>query len=57
MIDSSRVGLVGAGVISTTYLEAQETFPELNFCAIADIDTDRSEEKAKEFGIESLTCL
>ena len=55
MIDSSRVGLVGAGVISTTYLEAQETFPELNFCAIADIDTDRSEEKAKEFGIESLT--
>jgi predicted dehydrogenase len=55
MNNPSRIGLVGAGVISATYLKARDIFPELDFRAVADIDAGRAKERAAGFGIESLT--
>ena len=45
------VGLIGAGVISSQYLDNLTTFPDLEVRFIADIDLARAEAQAKKYGI------
>lgn len=45
------VGFIGAGVISTQYLENLTTFPDVEVRFIADIDVERAEAQAKKFGV------
>lgn len=45
------VGIIGAGVISTQYLENLTTFPDLQVRFIADIDEERARAQAEKFGI------
>lgn len=45
------VGVIGAGVISTQYLENLTTFPDLEVRFIADIAEERAAAQAEKFGI------
>ncbi|HEY9482140.1 MAG TPA: Gfo/Idh/MocA family oxidoreductase [Micromonosporaceae bacterium] len=45
------VGVIGAGVISTQYLENLTSFPDLDVRFIADIDESRARAQAVAFGI------
>ncbi|GAA4904383.1 putative dehydrogenase [Stackebrandtia albiflava] len=45
------VGVVGAGVISDTYLENLGTFPDLAVRFVADLDTDRAARQAERHGV------
>jgi predicted dehydrogenase len=40
------VGVIGAGVISDTYLENLRTFPDLKLLSVADLDTERAAAQA-----------
>jgi predicted dehydrogenase len=46
------VALVGAGVISGQYLRNLTSFPDVRVLAVADIDTGRAAEVAREHGVE-----
>ena len=46
-----RVGLIGAGVISDTYLRNLTGFPDVRVEMVADLDLDRAAEKAAEHGV------
>lgn len=45
------VGVIGAGVISSQYLDNLTTFPDLDVRFVADLDLGRAEEQAKKYGI------
>lgn len=45
------VGIIGAGMISTTYLENMTRMPDLRVLAIGDIDTARARAQADPFGV------
>jgi predicted dehydrogenase len=45
------VGVIGAGVISTQYLDNLTTFPDLEVRFVADIDLERAEAQAMKYGI------
>jgi predicted dehydrogenase len=45
------VGIVGAGVISGTYLENLTSFPDVRVLRIADLDTERAAARAAEYGV------
>jgi predicted dehydrogenase len=45
------VGLIGAGVISTQYLENLTVFPDLEVRFIADLEVDRAAAQAERFGV------
>jgi len=45
------VGIIGAGVISTQYLENLTSFPDLDVRFIADIDEPRAAAQAEKFGV------
>jgi predicted dehydrogenase len=45
------VGVIGAGVISSQYLDNLTTFPDLEVRFIADIDLERAEAQAKKYGV------
>lgn len=45
------VGVIGAGVISGTYLENMTTFPDLNVLFVADLDVDRARVQAEKYGV------
>ena len=49
--DKVRVGVVGCGNISATYLRVGPTFEALEFVACADLDQARAQARAAEFGI------
>lgn len=49
--DPVGVGVIGAGVISTPYLENMTKFPDLRVHAIADLDDARARARAAEFGL------
>ena len=51
------VGIVGAGVISQTYLENLTSFPDVKVAAIGDIIPERAQAKAEEHGIPSWGTL
>jgi predicted dehydrogenase len=46
------VGVVGAGNISTQYLQNLTSFPDLDVRYVADIDVDRARAQATAFGVE-----
>jgi predicted dehydrogenase len=48
-----HVGLVGAGVISDTYLENLTSFPDLRVDMIADLDPARAKAQASRHGVPS----
>lgn len=45
------VGIIGAGVISTQYLENLTVFPDVDVRFIADLDLDRAAAQAAAFGV------
>ena len=45
------VGVIGAGVISDTYLENMTSFPDLEVLFVADLDADRARAQAEAFGV------
>jgi predicted dehydrogenase len=45
------VGVIGAGVISGTYLENMTAFPDLEVLFVADIVADRARSRAEEYGV------
>jgi len=45
------VGLIGAGNISTQYLENLTTFPDVKVLFVADIDLDRAAAQAEKYGV------
>ena len=45
------VGIIGAGVISTQYLDNLTTFPDVRVLFIADIDVARSQARAEQYGV------
>jgi Predicted dehydrogenases and related proteins len=47
------VGIVGAGVISSTYLDHLTSFPDLAVRGIADLDPARAGAQADRFGVEA----
>ncbi|MFC4222706.1 Gfo/Idh/MocA family protein [Lysinibacter cavernae] len=48
-----RVGVIGAGVISKTYIENLISFPDIEVVAVGDLFPEAAAERAKEFGIGS----
>ncbi|MDO4033610.1 gfo/Idh/MocA family oxidoreductase, partial [Clavibacter michiganensis] len=45
------VGVIGAGVISGTYLENMTAMPDLEVLFVADIDLGRARSRAEEHGV------
>ncbi|WP_405578924.1 Gfo/Idh/MocA family protein [Streptomyces sp. NBC_01190] len=45
------VALIGAGVISTQYLTALSTFPDVRVLAVGDLDIERARTAAREYGV------
>jgi predicted dehydrogenase len=45
------IGVIGAGVISSQYLDNLTTFPDLEVRFIADIDLDRARAQAEKYGV------
>ncbi|WEK62066.1 MAG: Gfo/Idh/MocA family oxidoreductase [Candidatus Microbacterium colombiense] len=45
------IGIIGAGVISDTYLENLSSFPDVEVLAIGDLILDRAEAQAAEYGV------
>jgi predicted dehydrogenase len=50
VIEPARVGLVGCGAISRTYLKAARLFPHYRIVACTDLDRDRAEKAAAAIG-------
>jgi len=51
------IGVVGAGVISQTYLENLTSFPDVKVVAIGDIIPERAQAKAQEHGVPAWGTL
>ncbi len=51
MSERMRVGVIGCGNISPTYLRVAKMFPMLEIVAVADIDRERARARAEEFGV------
>ncbi|HSP51329.1 MAG TPA: Gfo/Idh/MocA family oxidoreductase, partial [Cryobacterium sp.] len=45
------VGIIGAGVISGTYLENMTAFPDLSVLFVADLDAGRARAQAEAYGV------
>ena len=45
------VGVIGAGVISQTYLENLGSFPDVEVLAVGDLQPERAEAQAKANGV------
>ena len=45
------VGIIGAGVISSQYLDNLTTFPDVEVLFIADLDASRARDQAEKYGI------
>lgn len=51
MAEPARIGVIGCGNISETYLRVGKTFSELDLVACADIDIERAKARAAQFDI------
>lgn len=49
--EPTGVGIIGAGVISTAYLQNLTSFPDVKVVAIGDIETGRAKAQAEAFGV------
>ncbi|MBB6735202.1 Gfo/Idh/MocA family protein [Cohnella zeiphila] len=47
----SKVGIVGCGNISSIYFQNLSKYPEVELVAAADLDLERAQARAKEFGL------
>lgn len=45
------IGFIGVGVISDTYLENLNSFPDVNVVILGDLDTDRARAQADKWGV------
>jgi len=45
------VGVIGAGVISTQYLDNLTTFPDVEVLFVADLDLERARTQADKYGV------
>ena len=45
------VGIIGAGMISTQYLDSLTTFPDVRVAVVGDLDSDRAAAQAAAYGI------
>ncbi len=45
------VGVIGAGVISDTYLANLTSFPDVAVVAVGDLDVERARERAEKYGV------
>ncbi len=45
------VGLIGAGVISDTYLENLTSFPDVRVVTVGDLDVERARTQAEKYGV------
>jgi len=52
MSGRAGVGLIGAGVISTQYLENLTSFPDVDVRFVADLDLERAAAQATAFGVD-----
>jgi predicted dehydrogenase len=52
--DQLRVGVIGCGDISKTYLKNLPTFNTINLVACADLLPERAKARAEEFGIQAM---
>ncbi|AGZ38494.1 Gfo/Idh/MocA family protein [Actinoplanes friuliensis] len=50
-MNAVRVGLIGAGVISDTYLKNLTSFPDLRVEMVADLDLGRAQARAAQHGV------
>ena len=48
---TARVGLVGCGMISATYLRVLAGFGNVEVVACADLELERARARAREFGV------
>jgi len=51
----TRVGVIGAGNISSIYLESDKKFHNIDITKIADIDMDRARSQAAKYGKQAVT--
>jgi predicted dehydrogenase len=49
--NKTNVGVIGCGIISSIYLEAQQKFDVLNYVACADIDLERARSQAQRYNV------
>ncbi|MEK8227301.1 Gfo/Idh/MocA family oxidoreductase [Oerskovia sp. M15] len=54
MGDALRIGVVGCGVISTTYLETAARVPDLEVVAVSDVDPSRAARAAQQHGVRAV---
>jgi len=52
-VSALRVGVIGTGVISQTYLENLTSFPDVEVVAVGDLLPERARAKAEEHGVPS----
>lgn len=52
-MDPVSVGILGCGTISDTYLLSDDRFESYEIVACADVDLERAEEKAAEYGVRA----
>ncbi len=57
MSEPVNVGVIGCGVISDTYLKNCGRLPELNVVAVADLDLQRADAKALEYGVPRVSSV
>ena len=55
MSDSLRVGIIGCGSISTSYLRLAPMFRGVEIVACADINAEAAKARAQEFGVRAMT--
>ncbi len=55
MEEPVKVGIIGCGKISDTYLKTSKIFPNIEIVACADIAPEVANKKAEDYGIEALS--
>lgn len=54
-IQPTLIGIIGAGNISSTYLESDRKFKNIRITKVADIDMDRARAQAEKYGKQAVT--
>ena len=55
IMERTRIGIIGCGMISDTYLAAARRFPMLEVVGCADLNTALAEEKGRKHGVKAVT--